>query len=128
MHNFIGGIKIKDQYEKLPEKQREQMKKKIGLMQARFNIDKLENPKYPKLKGRYKELWDDVEQRKERMQTLRSKVDTVVKEQLSKTLFQKNSDIQSFKNNIILSSFMEQMRLFIGRHVHQEYLANIPTS
>ena len=28
-HKFIGGIKIKDKYEKLPERQREEMRRKI---------------------------------------------------------------------------------------------------
>ena len=29
-NKFIGGIKIKDKYEKLPERQREEMRKKIS--------------------------------------------------------------------------------------------------
>lgn len=53
----IGGIKMKQKGEKLPEAQRTEMRNKLNSMQEGLGIPKHKPLIYPELQGVYKRLW-----------------------------------------------------------------------
>lgn len=51
------------------------------------------------------------------MDNLRSHIDMMIKDQLMKTLSQNSNDVASFKNVVILNSFLEQVKIFVDESI-----------
>lgn len=65
----------------------------------------------------YQRLWEDVGFKEVRMDNLRSHIDMMIKDQLMKTLSQNSNDVASFKNVVILNSFLEQVKIFVDESI-----------
>ena len=93
------------------------MKKRIDDFQSHFGVQKAADSKWKPLNGVYQRLWEDVGFKETRMDNLRAHIDLMIKNQLMKKLACHSNDIASFKNIVILNSFLEQVKIYVDDQI-----------
>ena len=80
--DVIGGIRVRERPEKLPEAERQHLRQKIPQVQHQVGVENKESKHWPELQGVYKRLWQDAGHKDERMENLRGQVDQLIKVEL----------------------------------------------
>lgn len=127
----LGGLKIKDKYEKLPEAVRQEMKSQIPHIQQSLGIIEKQSHRWPELQGVYQRLYNDAQAKEERMENLKDQMGNLVQDELmKKILLHKNKNpAYFFKNPLFLNGFLDEIQTFITSGLSQidEYAKSLQT-